>query len=499
MSPDHWLIAPVLLPFAAGIALLAAGRLGLGFQRKLGLAAAAAGLALAAKLLLAASGGDIATYALGGWPAPFGIGLVLDRLGALMLAVAAAIALGALAHACTRGDDAHGAFFHPLFQFQLMGLNGAFLTGDLFNLFVFFEVLLIASYGLQLHGGGARRARAGLRYVVLNLLGSALFLIALGTLYGIAGTLNLADLAVRFAALEASQRIPLEAAAGLLLVVFGLKAALAPLHLWLPETYARAPGAVAALFAVMTKVGAYAILRVFPLGFGPDANPVAPWLLPLALATHALGVIGALAAAELRRLLAWLVVASVGTLLAAVGLFSEAGIAAALVYLVHSSLIAAGLFLLADLLGGQRGPAGDALHPAPPLAQASRLGALFVLGAVAVAGLPPLSGFTGKLLVLQAFEGSPALAWGWGILLGASIVVVIALARAGSALFWHTEAAPPVAPPLPWRACTPTAALLAAGPLLALAAAPLADYAQAAARQLLDAPAYVDAVLATPR
>src|SRR5690606_2213561 len=233
-------------------------------------------------------------YRLGDWPAPFGIVLVLDRLSALMLVLTAAVALFSLLHA-VQGQDRAGPLYHPLFQLQLVGLNGAFLTGDLFNLFVFFEILLIASYCLLVHGSTAPRLRAGVHYVVLNLAGSSLFLIAVGTLYGVTGTLNMADMAQKVALLGAPDAALVRSAALLLLVVFALKAALVPLYFWLPAAYSAASAPVAALFAIMTKVGVYSIVRVYTLIFGSGGGVAAevatPWLLPLALLTVVLGMI----------------------------------------------------------------------------------------------------------------------------------------------------------------------------------------------------------------
>ncbi len=224
---NHWVIAPVLLPWSIAILLLLAGRASLGWRRGASVAAVAAQIGLALALALEVSDGDILVYALGHWPAPFGIVLVADRLAAWMLVVTAFLALFALLYAI-RGDDAAGAHFHSLFQLQLFGLNGAFLTGDLFNLFVFFEVLLIASYGLLLHGGGRRRTRAGLQFVAVNVIGSTLFLFAVGTLYGVLGTLNMADLALEVAATPPADALLVRAAGLLLFGVFALKAALLP-------------------------------------------------------------------------------------------------------------------------------------------------------------------------------------------------------------------------------------------------------------------------------
>lgn len=311
---SHWLILPILLPLFAGSLLLLP--LAERWQRGLSLLAALALIPLSLLLIRTAASGDLSVYALGNWAAPFGIVLMLDRLAALMLLATAVLGSAALIYAL-RGDDRLGKHFHALFQFQLLGINGAFLTGDLFNLFVFFEILLIASYALLLHGGGAERVRSGLHYVILNLVGSAFFLIAVGTLYGLTGTLNMADMAQKIAMADA-ERAPLLAAAGLLLlVVFALKAALLPLYFWLPRAYAAASAPVAALFAIMTKVGIYSILRVYTLVFGDAAGELAnlaqAWLWPLALATLGLGAIGALAARTLQGLLAYLVVVSAGT------------------------------------------------------------------------------------------------------------------------------------------------------------------------------------------
>ena len=342
----HLPVLPVLLPAATAILLLLLGDQGgsshghhrLRRARRIALGSAALGLLLALALLRQADAGVLAVYRMGDWPAPFGIVLVVDRLSALMLMLTSLVALPVLLYA-SGGWDAHGRYFHALFQFQLMGLNGAFVTGDLFNLFVFFEVLLIASYVLMLHGGGAERLRTGLHYVVLNLVASALFLVGVALVYGLTGTLNLADLALRVPQVSGPDAALLRAAALLLLVVFGFKAALAPLSLWLPATYAAASPPVAALFAIMTKVGVYAIWRVHGVVFGDvaGADPsstaalaVQPWLLPLALLGSVLGMLGALAARSLQRLVAWLTVSSVGTILAGLGLFGAAAWSAAL-------------------------------------------------------------------------------------------------------------------------------------------------------------------------
>ncbi|WP_127476988.1 monovalent cation/H+ antiporter subunit D [Sulfurivermis fontis] len=491
---NHWIIAPLVLPLVAGmLSLLLVARPGL--QRALSVGATAGLLPVTLLLLCFAGNGEFGVYPLGNWPAPFGIVLVLDRLTALMLLLTAVLALLVLLHA-VNGDDRRGRDFHVLFQLQLLGINGAFLTGDLFNLFVFFEILLIASYGLALHGGGPERTRAGLHYVVLNLIGSALFLIAVGTLYAVTGTLNMADLAVKVAAAPLENAGLLRAAALLLLAVFGLKAALLPLHLWLPALYGHATAPVAALFAIMTKVGVYAILRSYTLIFPANGaiSDVGAWLLPLALLTLAAGAVGVLGSQRLRVLIAYLVVVSVGTLLAGIGLFNSGGIGAALYYLPHTTLVSAGLFLLADLIARQRGVHGDHFVLGPPLAQPTRLGVLFFLGAVAAAGLPPLSGFLGKLLLLQAVAPAQA-GWLWSIVLIGSLAGLIALSRVGSRIFWKTAGDRAVAGQAPLTHLAPAAVLLAMSIAMTVFAAPLIRYTEATAAQLLAPQQYINAVL----
>ena len=490
---NHALILPLLLPLFMGALLLFAHRANKSTKRLLSLAATWTLVPIAIWLVLLADDGQLRIYALGSWQPPFGIILMLDRLSALMLLVTAVLAGFAALYAC-RGDDERGPNFHALYQFQLLGINGAFLTGDLFNLFVFFEILLISSYALLLHGHGQRRVRSGMHYVVLNLLGSSLFLIGVSMLYGLLGTLNMVDMAARVSAADPADA-PLLAAAGyLLLVVFALKGAILPLYFWLPRAYASATAPVAALFAIMTKVGLYAIIRVFTLVFGSEAGElngmVDVWLWPLALLTLGAAVIGALAARSLQVLLAYLVVVSVGTLLAGIALGSEAGLAAALYYLVHSTLVAGGLFLLADLIARQRGDLGTDLISAPALRQPLLLGTLFFMGAISVAGLPPFSGFLGKVMLLRAIElGADAIAL-WAVVLVGGLGMLISLSRAGSLVFWRPSAEA-VGQPADAIRVLATVGLLLGSVMLVVAAGPLQAFVQATAAQLLDVAPYL--------
>ncbi|MCG6204645.1 monovalent cation/H+ antiporter subunit D [Rhodopseudomonas sp. HC1] len=495
------IVAPIVLPAAVAAFLVLALRHDLVAQRIVSSAATLALLALAIWLYASAADSAPQPYLLGDWRAPFGIVLVLDRLAATMLLLTALLAALVLIYAMAGWDKA-GRHFHPLFQFQLMGLNGAFLTGDVFNLFVFFEVMLIASYGLMLHGGGPRRLRAGFNYVAINLIGSTLFLFAVGLIYAVTGTLNMADLAGKVAQIAPGDEALLRVGALLLLLVFALKAALVPLQWWLPSAYAAAAAPVAALFMMMTKVGAYSIVRVYTIVFGANAGSVAdiamPWVVPAALATLLLGAVGVLASASLTGLVCFAIVWSMGSLLLALGLFDQAGLAAGLYYLLHSTLSGAALFLLADLVIAQRAGPADRLVPAPPLPHANLLAGLFFAAAIAITGMPPLSGFLGKLLILDAVWRSPLAVTSWCVVLGTSLIVIIGFARAGSTLFWKvapkpSEATTSPAPRIALQA-TVISALLGATVLLALFAGPVTRDLAATARQALDVTAYVRAV-----
>lgn len=500
---NHLPIVPILLPLIAGSVLLLSAGWSAMARQAFSLASVVGQLAVAIVLFAAVADGPILAYALGGWTPPYGIVLVVDRLAATLLVLTGIVACASLAYAMARDAESAVPRFHALFQFQLLGIQGAFLTGDLFNLFVFFEVLLIASYALLLHGLSPDRVRTAVHVVVLNLVGSALFLLGVALIYGVAGTLNLADLARVMPSLSSADAPLARTGALLLLVVFALKSALLPLGFWLPRAYAAAAAAVAALFAVLTKVGVYAVVRVFPLAFGPQAgelaNVAAGWILPLALVTLAFGALGVLAAPSLRIAAGWVVVYSVGSLLVAVGLFSEAGYAAALYYLVHSTLACAALFLVVDLVAGHRPLAGDRLDTADEMPHGALLGSMFFVTAVTVAGLPPLSGFIGKVLILDASGTHPAAALIWGTLLLTALVVIVALARAGSAVFWRTQprshGVPAPRPGLPALA-GPVAILGCVAALVAWGGTATA-FAQAVGRDIANPTAYVDAVLGT--
>ncbi|KEA64252.1 Na(+) H(+) antiporter subunit D [Marinobacterium lacunae] len=496
---EHLAILPILIPMLGGVLMLLPPISGdLARQRSLSLAALGALMLVSLWLVLHANGGTIQLYVLGDWTPPFGIVLVADRLSTLMLLLSSALGFACMLYACA-GDDRQGAYFHPLFMFQLMGINGAFLTGDIFNLFVFFEVLLIASYALLIHGGGKQKTRASVHYVVLNLVGSSIFLFALGILYGTLGTLNIADMAQKVAHLDAAEQAIASAGALMLLVVFGLKSAILPLQFWLPRTYASASAPVAALFAILTKVGIYSILRVFTVIFGDEAGGLAhiatPWLWPLAILTLTAATIGVLAASSLRELIAQLVVLSVGTLLVGLAMNRIESTGALLYYLVHSTLVCAGLFLLADMIGRQRGKAEDRFVAARRMCQPLGIGIAFFIGALTIVGLPPFSGFVGKALLLKAADIGTEAAWVYPSILIGGLAALIAMSRAGTTLFWHTSREPDSCERVSRLQLVAVFLLLGMSPLLVIFGGPVSDFTLDTATQLHEMSRSVDALL----
>jgi len=532
LPTEHLLVAPVLLPLATAALMLMLGEGNRRLKGPINLVSTGLGLLLAIWLMLRVhSEGSAAfgVYLPGNWPVPFGIVLVADRLSALMAVLAGAVGLAALLYALARWQHA-GVYFHVLLQLQLMGLYGAFLTADLFNLFVFFEVLLAASYGLLLHGGGLARVRAGLHYISINLMASLLFLIGVAVLYGVTGTLNMADIAAKIAAIPERDLGLLHAGAAILAVAFLAKAALWPLNFWLTPAYGAASAPAAAIFAILTKVGVYAILRLWTLCFpagavGASAGFGGTVLIWGGLATLAFGAIGMLASQQLGRLAGYSVIASSGTLIAAIGFDAPALSSGALFYLASSTLAGCALFLLVELLErarqAQEGPQdlddGNYALPAfldaePPQganldddeevligraipAALVFLGVAFTLCAMVIAGLPPLSGFVGKLGMLTALlDLGTVAAWTlFALLIVSGLFAAIALMRVGMRHFWTTQDRP--APRLRVAETLPIALLLGAAVLMVAQAEAAFGYARATADALHEPQRYIDAVM----
>ena len=549
MSP-HLIIAPVLLPV-----LTAALMLALGEQRRETLAGLNVGsclVGLALSILLAwsvhhgaapaspgqtpGSIGTLGIYLPANWPTPFGIVLVLDRLSSAMLLLTSVMATAALIFAVARWDRI-GVHFHPLFQIQLMGLNGAFLTGDLFNLFVFFEVLLAASYGLLLHGPGRQRVGVGLHYIAINLVASSFFLVGAAMLYGVTGTLNMADLAVRIPEVAAQDQAMLHAGVAILGMAFLTKAAVWPMGFWLVPAYSAAGAPVAALFSIMTKVGIYAILRLWSLGFSGEEGTLrwgADWLVAGGLATVAFGLLGLLQARQLGRVTGFGVMVTSGTLLAAIGFNQPTVTGGALYYLLSSTMAAGAMFLLIELIDRSRlleseFPNPDDADPVPFFldeiepprdtnldeqqealtgrvipASTAFLGFSFLACTLLLTGTPPLSGFIGKFMMLSGLlsteEAGSALqepvstaAWVMlALVIMSGFAALVALSRTGIRMFWTPRDRP--AAQLKVLECLPIGLLLTLCLLISFRAEPLARYLQAAASELKDPHGYVQAV-----
>ncbi|WP_044101771.1 monovalent cation/H+ antiporter subunit D [Acinetobacter pittii] len=447
---QHTPIFSILIPAFTAFILLLLGNPGAGalkddwrqpWRRGISLVSAIAGLITAIVYLSYASTGQITVYQLSEWSAPFGIVLVLDRLSAFMLALTYALAVPVLWYASDNWDT-RGRYFHAMVHFLLMGICGAFLTGDLINLFVFFEILLMASYVLLLHGQGKPRFQLGVHYVIINLLASALFLIGLGMIYGSVGSLNMADVSRLIPTLEADQHKLAVAGSLLLFVVFGIKAAMLPVGFWLPKTYAVASTPVAAIFTIMTKVGIYSILRVNGTVFDDALSQeiLKSWLLPIGLITSLYGVIAAIGADRLRRFVGFMVLSSIGTLLTAIAMSNTQAWSGALYYLVHSTLIGAAFYLFCGWITSQRGDFKDHLKVAPRIKQEKAAMLTYFLIAMMMAGLPPFSGFLGKVFILQATVEASYQGWIIGVVLVVSLLSIIALTRVGFILFWRASA-----------------------------------------------------------
>ncbi len=525
---NHLVIAPIVIPLLVGALLTLIDERQRALKATLGVASASALLVLAVLLLFltdhTATGADatVRVYRLGDWPSLFGIVLVLDRLSAMMLVLTGILGLSALVFALARWQKA-GAHFHSLFQFQLMGLNGAFLTGDLFNLFVFFEIMLAASYGLALHGSGLARVRAGLHYIAINLAASLLFLIGVSMIYGVSGTLNMAELAVRIAGIAPEDRGLLEAGAAILGIAFLIKAGMWPLGFWLPNTYTTVGAPSAAIISILSKVGIYAILRLWLLVFGDGAGASAGfggnWLLIGGLLTIAFGSVAVLATQNLARLAGASVLVSSGTLLAAIGAGQAAVTSGALFYMTSSVLAIAGIFLLIELV--ERGRMGgadvlavtreafgegedeesdddDAIGVSIPAIMAI-LGIAFMACALLLAGLPPLSGFLAKFAILapllaQGGEGLPVTTWAlMAALILSGLATVVAMSRTGIDVFWASPASE--LPRVRLVELAPVMMLLALCVALTVQAGPVMRYMEDTARSLHGPGRYVQGVM----
>lgn len=496
----------VPLPFALpllGAALAMTSRRRESWLRVLGPLVVAGVVAAAGGLVAAVASDGVIAVQMGGWPAPLGITLVADRLSALLLVVSGAVLLAIMLHAVAEGAGGLGrhepGVFYPAYLTLTAGVCLLFLAGDLFNLFVAFEVMLASSYVLMTLTPTAERMRAGMTYTVVSLTSSILFLTALGLTYAAAGTVNLADLSARVADLPAGTR----SALGLLfLVVFGIKGAIVPMHLWLPDSYPAALTKVTAVFAaLLTKAAIYALVRVQTLLFPRDQES---WIiLALAAGTMLVGTLGALTHDDIHRVFSFTLVGHIGYMLFGLGLFSVAGLTGAILYLVHHIVVQATLFLVSDLMQGRSGE--TSLHCLGGLARLSSLIAvLFFVPALSVSGVPPSSGFVAKLALFQAGLGAgrPLTYAVTGVAVLASVLTLMAMSRIWTLGFWRPRpegaAEPPAAESYTRGGVrvmqSVTAVLVVAGLLIAVFAGPLSSWSRRAATDLLDPAAYRHAV-----
>ncbi len=535
--PSHIVVAPILVPLITGAILLFIDERKRTTKAVVSVVSTFLLLAVAIALFVEVNSTvntevaaviSTGVYLLGNWPAPFGIVLVADRLSGLMVLLVALLAIPSLIYSLAKWHKA-GAHYHSLFHLMLMGVNGAFLTGDLFNLFVFFEVMLAASYGLLLHGSGQLRVKAGLHYIAINLVAALFFLIGVSLIYGVTGTLNMGDLAQRIAGLNPDQRMLLETGAAVLGIAFLVKAGMWPLNFWLPSAYTAASAPVAAIFAIMSKVGIYVIARLSFLLFGQTAGESAGFghdaLLVGGIATIVFGTIGVLASQALGRLAGFSVLVSSGTLLAAMGTGNPTVAAGALYYLVSSTLTISAFFLLIELVergqdaganvlavtmeaygDGEEDEEEDEVGVTMPGTMAV-LGTCFAACGILLAGLPPLSGFIAKFSMLSAIlnpsglganDSVSTLSW-WIVFLivFSGLAALISMTRAGIRTFWGSLEG--TVPRVLVIEIAPILLLLGMTLAMTVAAGPIMRYMQETAR-ILDLPeSYIQGVMTAPR
>jgi len=404
------LIVPLLVPFFTAIVLaLVNGKYKL--EKAIALLSTMGLMAWVFSLLFYVNEHGTQAVIMGGWQAPWGIAFVADRLTCIMLCLSTTVGSVAIAYSFwTVTEQQQKYFFYPLFQVVLLGCNWAFVTGDLFNLFVAYEVMLIGSYGMMMVGSSKAQVRQTMKYIAINGIGSTLFVVGVGLIYATVGTLNMADLAVRTQLLTGERAALVTAASMMLLAVFAMKAAMFPLIFWLPDSYPVVPPGVNGFFAgLLTKVGVYSLLRVFVMVFRQDGHELAiNIILILSGFTMLLGVMGAMCQWDIRRILSWHIISQVGYMLMGIGLTGSANkavvtmaIAGTVFYIVHHIIVKSCLFLVGGIAERVAGTQelkkmGGVLDLAPGVA------GLFLIASFSLAGMPPFSGFLSKFVLVRA-------------------------------------------------------------------------------------------------
>ncbi len=487
------LLLPIILPFFFGIILLFFPK-----QIKVQRTLVTVGLIvsfISALILMAKVKSDgIQTVTLGSWPAPFGITMVSDMLSVLLVTTTIVITFFVVVYSFTGIDEEREKFYYyPAILFMITGVNGAFTTGDIFNMFVFFEVLLIASYVLIVLGGEKKQLRESIKYVLVNVISSALFVITIALLYSVVGTVNMADIALKIT--DIGQPGIITVIAVLFLLVFGIKGAIFPLYFWLPGSYAAPPMPVLTLFgALLTKVGVYAITRTYTLFFVHDTAMTHGLLSILAILTIIAGCIGALAYFDLKQIMIYNIVIAVGVILFGVAQMNDAGMSGAIFYLIHDMLIKGALFLLIGIIIAVTGTSN--LRKMGGLMKThAGLGWMYLIAAFGLAGIPPLSGFIGKMLIIQgAFEAGNV--WGSIIMLVSSLIVLLSVIRIFIYAFWGEPVALPKTRRRSYRSLMmPAVVLVLISVAYGVGTEWLIPYMTDASDVLLNPSIYIDAVL----
>ena len=493
-----WLVpVPIVLPLAGAALSILVGR-SRAAQRSIGIGVLAALVVISIVLLVEIDTNGTLVAEAGGWSAPMGITLVADRFAAVLLVVAEVTLFAVVVYAIGEpGAERNHVGFQSAYLVLAAGIAASFLTGDLFNLFVAFEMMLTASYVLLTLGGRREQVRSGMTYVVISLIASTLFVTALGLLYSATGTVNMADLARRIGELPSGLRASF---AVLLLVVFGIKAAIFPLFFWLPDSYPTAPSPITAIFAgLLTKVGVYAIIRTQLLLF-PENDWPATLLLVLAAATMLFGVLGAIAHDDIRRILSFTIVSQIGYMIMGLGFFTVAAVAAVVYSMVHHIIVKTALFLIGGLVDHASGSyrlsrIGGMVRTTPLLA------AMFLVSALSLAGIPPLSGFVSKFALIDAGIADDHFAV-VAVALVVSLLTLFSMTRIWMGAFWSPpEDTAPIIEVVPPRTggpplmVIPTAALVVCSLAVAAAAGPIYSLSERTARDLLDRNSYIESVL----
>ncbi|MCP3760803.1 Na+/H+ antiporter subunit D [Domibacillus sp. A3M-37] len=486
-------ILPILLPLLAAVLLMFLSK-SVKAQRIVSVIASAATVASAWTVMLKVKSEGIQTVDMGSWPAPFGITLVSDMLSILLVLTASVITLCVVLYSFRSiGSGREAFYYYPIVQFLLLGVNGSFTTGDIFNLFVFFEIMLMSSYVLIVIGGTKVQLRESIKYILVNVISSAIFVIAVGYLYSVTGSLNMAHISSRIS--EINDEPIITVLAILFLIVFGLKGGIFPLYFWLPGSYAAPPAPILALFgALLTKVGVYAILRTYTLFFYHDQPFTHDILALLALLTMVAGSIGALAYKDVKQILIYNIIIAVGVLLFGIAVMTEESIAGTIFYLVHDMIIKAGLFLLGGIMIYITGTS-DLNKMGGLIRQYPSLGWTFLIASFALAGIPPLSGFTGKLLIVRAgFETGEYV--GAIVVLLSSLAVLYSVVNLFMDVFWKKPEIPlPETKKQTASLFIPAAALVILSVLYGVGTEAVYPYVMQAVEALIHPEIYIDAVL----